>query len=111
MVWNVTSWNGHDPDSIDIEGKVISLVADITGAAADAIKRNMTLADLGVDSLAIIDLGANLPSPADKAVENGELEKVDLSVADIGINIALKSDEAVAFGTSWVAELQYQAEA
>ncbi|KXT07123.1 hypothetical protein AC578_2317 [Pseudocercospora eumusae] len=43
-----------------------------------------------------------------KAVENGELDKVDISVADIGINIALKSDEAVAFGTSWVADLQYQ---
>ncbi|KXS97734.1 hypothetical protein AC579_3316 [Pseudocercospora musae] len=45
-----------------------------------------------------------------KAVENGELDKVDISVADIGINIALKSDEAVAFGTSWVADLQYQLE-
>ncbi|EME85324.1 uncharacterized protein MYCFIDRAFT_83405 [Pseudocercospora fijiensis CIRAD86] len=43
-----------------------------------------------------------------KAVENGELDKVNISVADIGINIALKSDEAVAFGTSWVPDLQYQ---
>lgn len=43
-----------------------------------------------------------------KAVENGELEKVDvISVADIGINIALKSDEAVAFGSQWVADIRY----
>ena len=59
--------------AVNVEAVVIQLIAEITGAAPDALKPSMTLSDVGIDSLAFIEFGAGLPNQGAEAVDSGEI--------------------------------------
>jgi 2-polyprenyl-3-methyl-5-hydroxy-6-metoxy-1,4-benzoquinol methylase len=88
-------WANGDPQAIstddhfvemvsseETEAVVKNLLAEMTGASADAIKESMTLADIGVDSLTLIEFTATMPD-LDLTLVEGGVVTTEMTIREI----------------------------
>ena len=90
-------------DNTQMATLIIALLAETTGLAASAIKAHMTLDDLGLDSLAMIEVCTALSKTANQSIEPDDITS-DMTVAQVLLELCpetamQQADVAVPLGS------------